>query len=162
VSFANGGAADARTHRAAIATALFVIAVAAAFLVDGWSLKPGIFEPIGSGTVPNGVAVIVIALGLGVLWEAVRGLRREGDAAEAQGERWLRPAAAFAWTIVYAFGPSTGAVRYQWATLVYLPVTVLILAERPRKAVPWAAAIGIVLAFGLDYLFRRVLVTDLP
>ena len=158
---ADDGLSDPRAHRSAVGVAVICVAVAAAFLVDGWSLKPGTFEPIGSGTVPNGIACIVIALALAVGGQAIQGLRRS-EAARVQDERWFRTVAAFAWTAAYALVLSTGAVRYQWATAVYGPVLVMILADRPLRILRWAAPLGIALAFGLDYVFRRILVTDIP
>lgn len=152
---------DAHIHRAAIGVALVIILMAGAFLVDGWSLKPGVFEPIGSGTVPNAIAVIAIGLGAAVLAEALAGLRRDRGEAVTQ-EFWGPTLGVFVWTILYVLVLSSGSVRYQWATLIYLPVAILIPAQDRPRALPWAAGLGLVFAFGLDFVFRRILVADIP
>ena len=152
---------DSRTRFAETAIALLAIVVSAAFLVSGRSLSPGVFEPIGSGAVPNGVAWITIALAAVVLVQAVRAKTQTVVADDLQ-EHWLRAILVFAWTCLYVLVLSTGIVRYQWATLLYLPGAILIASDSRRQALPYALGLGAVLAFGLDYVFRRLLVADIP
>jgi hypothetical protein len=152
-----------RERRAERIMAVGLVAVASAYLHAGWSLKPGLFEPIGSGTVPNSVAVLLILLSLAMLGESAWRARSVAASAEpAPPEAWRPTLAVFALTILYVFVLASGFVRYQWATLVYLPLAILLLSERPRAAAPVALAIGCIFAFGLDAIFRHVLVTDLP
>jgi hypothetical protein len=150
---------------AEILIALLAIVLSGAFLVDGRKLGPGVFEPIGSGAVPGGVAWITIALAALALVQAVRPRRQETQGIqETQGlpEHGLRAVLVFAWTCLYALVLSSGMVRYQWATLLFLPVAILIASDDRRAALPYAAGLGAVLAFGLDYVFRRLLVADIP
>jgi hypothetical protein len=151
---------EASVHRASIVVASGMIAVAAAMLVDGRGLAPGPFEPVGSGTIPNGVAAIVIALASCVLWQAARA--SPASARAGHGERWPQTLGVFAWTTAYVLVLASGAVRYQWATLAFFIVAVLILAEQPLKSLRFAAPIAVGLAFGIDYVFRRILVADIP
>jgi hypothetical protein len=53
-------------------------------------------------------------------------------------------------------------VRYSIATAVFLTFTIVWLAQDRRRVLPGALAVALVLGFGLDYVFRHILVTDLP
>lgn len=142
--------------------ALAAIAVAAAFLYDGRNLAPGILEPVGPGTIPNATAWLVIGLAAAMLvrtlWDGGRG----PVGAAMAGERWLDLAVLAGATGVYVGALGFGLVRYSIATAVFLALTIVWMAEERRRAVPAAIVVALVLGFGLDYLFRNVLVTDLP
>ena len=70
--------------------------------------------------------------------------------------------AVFLLTVGYALVLASGWVRYQWATIVFMPLVVLMVSDDRRKALPWALGMGLVYGFGLDAIFRHVLVTDIP
>lgn len=142
--------------------ALVGIAVAAAFLFDGRHLRPGILEPVGPGTIPNATCWIVIALALAMLVRTVWGPDGGQASASVAGERWRDLAVLVAATCAYVAVLGFGIVRYSIATAVFLFVAVVWLAANRRQAMPGALAVALVLGFGLDYLFRHVLVTDLP
>ncbi len=146
-----------RTRLAEVVMALAIIAICIAFLVDGWHLKPGVFEPVGSGAVPNTVAGLTIALSLVVL----AGFARTESNETADPERGRVAALSSVVLVLYVAALGVG-LRYQWATLAYVPLAILAVAPNPRRVLPFALAAGVVLAFGLDYIFRHVLVTDLP
>lgn len=141
--------------------ALVAIAIAAAFLFDGRDLRPGVLEPVGPGTIPNATCWIVIALALAMLVRTVWSSGEQPGAA-ADGERWRDLAVLVVVTCAYVAGLGFGLVRYSVATAVFLLATILWLAEDRRRALPAAVAAALALGFGLDYLFRHVLVTDLP
>lgn len=148
---------EARIRTAEVVMSLVVIAIAVAFISDGWHLKAGVFEPVGSGAVPNAVAAAIILLALAVLAGFAR--TRSGDAADP--ERWGVAGVSFLLVSVYVTALALG-LRYQWATLLYLPLAILTVAPDPRRSWPVALVCAGVLAFGLDYTFRYLLVTDLP
>lgn len=147
-----------REKVAEVAMAVGLIALAGAFLHEGWNYAPGVFEPIGSGTVPNGVAWIVVALSGAMLIRAVVG--RSGDE-HPEPERWRTAGLAAVLIVLYVVALSVG-IRYRWATLVFVFVTILVLSPAPRRTLAGAAVSAAVLGFGLDYVFRHILVTDLP
>lgn len=144
-----------------IAFSLLVIALATGMIVAGRSLTASPFEPLGSAAVPIGTASVAILLGLAVIVQSTMALRAGAPAAEA-GEKWRAVGLVFLITVVYASVLATGLVRYQWATIAFLPLAVLAVADDRRKALPWAMGLGLVYGFGLDALFRHVLVTDIP
>ncbi|MGL4242256.1 MAG: tripartite tricarboxylate transporter TctB family protein [Beijerinckiaceae bacterium] len=149
------------THRAEVAVALVTIAISALFLWDARRYAPSPFEPIGSGAVPSGVAAGALVLGLIMLWHAGKGLRATaGEAAAVElGPRVL---ATFLLTIAYVVLLATGWVRYAFATAPFFVLGVLVIAEQPRRLLPWAVAIALILAFALDFTFRRIFVVDIP
>jgi len=145
------------------------IAMSVLFLVEGVKLKPGVFEPIGPGAVPMGVAAITIVLSLLVLigrWRTsqVAGAPdgRADNGPSAAPENWRLLLYTSACTLVYAGVLHTGMARYGYATVVYLLATILLLAENKRQALPWAVTLALVFGLGLDYVFRYLLVADLP
>lgn len=148
---------QARIRTAEVVMALAVIVIAAAFLADGWHLAPSIFEPVGSGAVPNSVAGVTILLALVVL----AGFARTDSDDGADPERWGVAAISAALLVAYVAALGLG-LRYQWATLAYVPFAIAAVAPEPRRVLPVAIAVAVVLAFGLDYVFRHLLVTDLP
>ncbi len=156
---------DVSESRAETALALIAIALSALFLFEGAKLKPGVFEPIGPGAVPMGVAVITIVLSLLVLFA-----RRRIAAATAGTdnghpplpERWALMLGVAALTLVYVALLQSGSVRYGYATVVYLLTTFLLLSDQVRHDLPWAVALALVFGLGLDYVFRHLLVADLP
>ncbi len=150
------------TRRAELAMGLVAIAIAAAFLFDGRNLKPGVLEPIGPGTIPIATCWLTIALAFAMLVRTM--LDRGGNAMRAavSGERWRDLIVLVAVLCAYVAVLGFGLLRYSIATAVFLAATIVWLAEHRRRAVPVALTLALVLGFGLDYLFRHVLVTDLP
>lgn len=144
-----------------IVVATLLIAAAMAMLYDGRNLAANPFEPIGSRTIPSIAAVIVIGLAMLVLAEAAWSLRRSPGTTPS-GEQWLVVIAVYMLTIGYAIVLTSGWVRYQWVTIVFMPLVVLMVSDDRRKALPWALGMGLFYGFGLDAIFRHVLVIDIP
>lgn len=155
--------------RAETTLAWLAITLSALFLYEGAKLKPGVFEPIGPGAVPMGVAVLTIILSVLVLLE-----RRRKPFARAMGEtaldaataplreQWGLLAAVSVLTLVYVAVLHSGAARYGLVTVVYLLASFLIVSGRVRQDLPWSVALALAFGLGLDYVFRHLLVADIP
>lgn len=155
--------------RAETTLAWLAITLSALFLYEGAKLKPGVFEPIGPGAVPMGVAVLTIILSLLVLLE-----RRRKSIARAKGEtalddaiaplreQWSLLAAVSVLTLVYVAVLHSGVARYGLVTVVYLLASFLIVSGRVRQDLPWSAVLALAFGLGLDYVFRHLLVADIP
>lgn len=148
--------------RAETSVALLAIALAGWFLAEGSTLKPGVFEPIGPGAVPMGVAVVTIVLGVMVMVSRLRVWRRAGVGEDRAGEDWALTLGVSALTIVYCVVLNLGLLRYGLVTAIYLALVIVGMAPQRRTALPWAVGIGLVTGFGLDHIFRHLLVADLP
>lgn len=156
---------DATERRAETALALIAIALSGLFLFEGAKLKPGVFEPIGPGAVPMGVAVATIVLSLLTLLARYRAAPlppQPDEAAPAQRERWLLMLGVAALTVAYAVLLHAGAVRYGYATVAYLLASFLLVSDRVRQDLPWAIGLALAFGLGLDFVFRYLLVADLP
>ncbi len=155
--------------RAETALALLAIALSVLFLFEGAKLKPGVFEPIGPGAVPMGVAVVTIVLSLIVLigrWRASAtadaGPDSTRDGEQMLPENWRLMIAVSSLTVAYTVVLHMGLVRFGWVTAVYLLMSFLLVAGRVRQPLPWALALSLGFGLGLDYVFRHLLVADLP
>ncbi len=56
----------------------------------------------------------------------------------------------------------SGVAQYGVVTVVYLLVSFLLVAGRVRGELPWSLALALGFGLGLDYVFRHLLVADLP
>lgn len=147
--------------RAEAAIALLSIALSAWFLAEGSTLKPGVFEPIGPGAVPMGVAAVTLVLAVLVLLARMR-QSRSPAAGSSSAEDWPLTLGVGAMTLGYCAVLHFGVLRYGLVTAVYLALVIVVMAPQRRTALPWAAGIGLVTGFGLDAIFRHLLVADLP
>lgn len=147
--------------RAEAAVALLSIALSAWFLAEGSTLKPGVFEPIGPGAVPMGVAAVTLVLAVLVLLARMR-QSRSTDEAGAAAEDWAQTLGVSALTLGYCAALQVGVLRYGLVTAIYLTIIIVMMAPQRRTALPWALGIGVMTGFGLDAIFRHLLVADLP
>ena len=150
-----------RVHGAEIVVSALAIAIAALFLWDARRYSASPFEPIGSGAVPGGFAAAALLLSAILLTQAVRALLAP-RLADAPQELTLRVAATFLLTVAYAALLASGLVRYAFATVAFIALGVLVVAEQPRRLAAWTAAVALVLGFGLDYVFRSIFMTNIP
>ena len=148
---------ESRLAEIMMATATIILS--AAFIYDGRDLQPGVFDPIGPAAVPSGVAWIAIALAGCMLIQAL--LRRRASPDGRVEYRWRDACLSAGLLLAYVTALALG-IRYQWATILYLACAVLVLSARPAHVWPWALSAALVFGFGLDFLFRTILVTDLP
>jgi len=151
------------------ALAVFCILLSGLFIYEGLKLKPGVFEPIGPGAVPVGVACVTLVLSVVVLiarfWKPLRRtITSAVDDVTLQGvqpENWRLMSWVGGLTLLYVAILHAGLVRYGPATVGYLLVCFLGISGNVRRALPWALALALLTGFGLDYVFRHLLVADL-
>lgn len=148
-----------------IGVALFLIVVSAAVLREAAGLPPGHFEPLGAAPIPRALAWCVIVLSGLVMVQAVLRMRR-GDTGTPQEDAYVpRPldaVAVLALTIGYVIVLSNALVNFAIATILFLVIAIPLLYRFRWIAFPLSLGIGVVMGFGLQYLFTRVFVVDLP
>jgi len=158
-------AKDRRTAIWETITGAGLVAVGAAFLVEGWNLPDGFFEPMGPRPVPLALAWFIIAGSIWLFATGAASLIRGSTLPNAYPGYLELPWAALGTAIAvvaYCVVLSLGAVPYWLATTLYLSFNIPFLAEKRRRVVVRAVFVGLLLGGGLHLIFTRLLVTDLP
>ncbi|MCP5152540.1 MAG: tripartite tricarboxylate transporter TctB family protein [Ectothiorhodospiraceae bacterium] len=154
-----------------IVLSMVLIAVGLVVIYGTLDLPPGTFEPLGSATIPQAVACGMIGF---AAWTIVHALaerralaRRQAGAGDESDEPAARPRhdlalGLMALTVVYVLVMAMGWLRFSLATLAFLVISIGMLSGFERRVLPALAVLALGLAFGLEYLFTRVFVIDLP
>lgn len=156
---------DGSSPRIDIGVSLFLIVVCAAVLWEARGLPPGSFEPLGSGPIPRATAWLIILLCLVVMARALLVLMRGAASASADPGTTPRPldaALTLALIAVYVALMAWRVTGFAILTALFLFVTIGFLTRFERRLLPAAAAIGLIMGFGCEYVFTRVFVVDLP
>ena len=134
-------------------------------LVIMWGLKdlpPGTFEPLGSFSVPFTIAGLIIFFSIIIIIKALgNGSNKVAEKKEfrPRGDLALQLIAA---TVVYALVMAMEWVSFSIATLFYLLLTINLLGSFKRRYWLLSLIVSLVLGFGLEFLFTKVFVIDLP
>lgn len=161
-----------RTRRVDAAAAALLMAVAGAFFAAAWREPVALYDPLGPGTAPLWVSLLLFVLAALLFVRSLRGLSVGQssqslilglDGAPPEDYR-LRPdlaATGYVATAAYAGSIALG-LPFLWSTMAFLAGLGCALADfRPRLGA-WAIATGVVGALAIDHLFRRVLMVNLP
>lgn len=145
---------------------LCILVFCAAILSQTGQTKGPVFDVVGPDFLPTTVAWIVAVLtALQVVVHLV-GWRRGQAPAAPTGETaagWLIAVVFGGLTVVYAGVLSNELAPFYLATAVYLLACTVLLARRLSwKDVAGGAVLGILMGVGLQLLFTRVFVIDLP
>jgi len=165
-------AVSPRERRLDLVGAIVVIAIGAFALFVARKEPPAHYDPLGPGTAPTVVSLLLLALGIILLLRAWSGLRT-GQATQSMilgldGEEptdyRLRPRlAVFAYVATAAYTAALGfGVPFYAATIVFLIGLGAAMADFRRKRTIWVVGVGIVGAFVVKYLFGTVLLVSLP
>jgi hypothetical protein len=165
-------AVNPRERRLDLVGAIVVIVIAAFALFVARKEPPAHYDPLGPGTAPTVVALLLLVLGIVLLVRAWSGLRTGqatqsmilGLDGEAPADYRLRPGLAmlcYAATAAYTAALGFGLPFYA-ATVVFLIGLGAAMADFRRKRTLWVVGVGIVGAFVVKYLFGTVLLVSLP
>lgn len=145
-----------------------VLALAAAVLVQSFSMPPPVLEPLGPGAFPFWISVGLIACGCGGLAERIfrpRNAPREAavepTGTEQRWDGWAGLIAVAVLTSFYVLALQLLHAPFTWTTAVYLFATSAIFS--PRKAAPLATLFiaCVLLSVVLDYVFTQFLFIDI-
>jgi putative tricarboxylic transport membrane protein len=139
----------------------FSLVLAGLFIAQARGLPPPYFEPIGSAAVPRGTAWIVVVLAIVMMARALFS-QQSGPAAFHSPHEVRRTLAFSGLILLYVAALGLTRIGYAVATIVFLTMAVPLLAGFSRQWLLRSLALGILLGFGLQYLFTHILVTDLP
>jgi len=156
---------------AEIGVAVVSILVALTTIYGTLELPPGSFEPLGSAAIPQFVSGAIILFSL---WMIARAVLRQRKMREDSISTWTTKSepefrrrndfavALVVLAVVYVAVMAMDWVRFSIATFVFLLTSIGMLSGFARRALPFLIVLSAVLGFGLEYLFTKVFVIDLP
>lgn len=154
-----------RIDPAEVGFAAFLVGLSGLFLWGARSIKPAIYDNLGSAALPVTAALLVIGLVGWSLWQAVQ-RRAEGPPAAAEAIAIHdQPGLGFgflALTLGFAALLGTGWLGFALAGFLYLAASGLLLARKGGKTAVILLAIAACLGFGGQYLFTRFFYIALP
>ena len=152
---------------AEIGVCSLIIIVCAVILWQAAKLPPGSFEPLGSAPVPQATAGIVIICCLVVIGRAVVQIRRQPPLGshvrdEFSGRSPWNAIVMFGGTLAYVGMLQLGVLSFGVLTFVFLLLLIWSLNQFRKASLLPATVTAAVCGFGIEYLFTRVFVVDLP
>ena len=154
-----------RIDPAEVGFAAFLVALSGLFLWGARSIKPAIYDNLGSAALPVTAALLVIGLVGWSLWQAFQ-RRAEGPPvvveAVASHDQPGLGLAFLALTLGFAALLGTGLLGFAWSGFLYLAASGLLLARKGGKTAVILLAIAACLGFGGQYLFTRFFYIALP
>lgn len=146
-----------------LALASLVIAGAAVLFVGAADLPPPRFEPLGSAAMPRILGTIMIVLAALVAVRALSRLRAPAIAEAAPdtpGDRAYDPwrgAVVLVALIAYVAALDFGRIPFVYATTAFVAVAGLAMGRASPKSALIYAALGLVVALVLSYVFETYL-----
>ncbi|MGQ7843295.1 tripartite tricarboxylate transporter TctB family protein [Granulosicoccus sp. 3-233] len=152
---------------AEIGVCTLIILVCVVILWQAAGLPPGSFEPLGSAPVPQATAGIVILCCLIVIVKAVAQIRRHPPLRrhvrdELSGRSPWNAIVMFGGTLAYVGLLQIGLLSFGLLTFVFLLLLIMTLNRFSKRSLLPASITAALFGFGLEYLFTRVFVVDLP
>jgi len=154
---------QSRMPRADVALALGVGAFAALLLWEAEKIPPPFFDPLGSAAVPQGVAVVLLALGAIVFLRALAA-RPWPARPEPEGYR-PRPDVAVGIAILavgYIAVMELGLLGFRDATIAFVALASAVLGRLSPRIMLTGLLVAVIVGFGGTYLFTRVFIIALP
>jgi hypothetical protein len=148
-----------------IAVSLAIIVAAGLVYWDARKYKAGVYDPLGSGTMPKMIAVAIIVLCIVAILQTLftRPRPKRADAQEAESFK-RRPWLAF---LIFLYTVACAVLLYLKVPFgvtasLTLFVSILAIKRYDRSVLLPGAICSIAFGFGLTYLFGSVFGVDLP
>lgn len=173
MSVANTPADEAgRARRIDLIAGIALLAIAGAFFVAAWREPIALYDPLGPGRAPMAVSALLALLSIILLARAIAGLKigQSGqslilglDGQPVEGYR-LRPAlAVICFLATCAYGASIAiGLPFLLSTIAFLAGLGAALGDFNPRLSAWAVGVAIVGGIAVDFLFRRLLMVQLP
>lgn len=132
-------------------------------------LPPPFFDPLGSAAVPKFVALVLLALALGLVVQRALGIT-EGGMAMPEGatdEAPVRPAplaaiGAIILPILYVASMQAGWLAFAQASSLFVIALGGLFARWQWRNLVLLVPLALLTGYGLDYIFTEILYVDLP
>ena len=144
---------------------LFLLALCGAVLWGARSIKPAIYDNLGSAALPVAAAILVAAMTVWTLWRSLMSPGPDLAPSEDPGAAYDRPALALGFvaiTVAYAGVLSLGWFGFTLSSLAYLAAGGLLLARAGGRMAAIVVAIAVTLSVGGGLLFTRFFYIALP
>lgn len=154
-----------RIRRFEIGASVVIIVACAILIYESLGLPPGSFEPLGSAPVPQATAGIIIFLSLIVIVNALRAPPAKAETPAGEEEPADDPVSALllaAATLLYVLLLHLRVIDFGTLTALYLFGLIAALERFRPRALIGAAILGLLVGYGVQYLFTQVFVVDLP
>ena len=149
----------------AVALAVF----AAVLYQQATLLPPPFFDPLGSAAVPKFVALVLLALALGLVVQRAFGLTGGGMAmpTSTTDEPTVRPAplaaiGAIILPILYVASMQAGWLAFAQASSLFVLALGGLFARWRLRNLALLLPLALLTGYGLDYIFTEILYVDLP
>lgn len=149
-----------------VGVCLAFIAVSTLIYRDLLKLPPGNYDPLGGGTMPRIVCVIIIVLSIAAIAQVLIPalLRKTTPPAEPKPAYRLRPDLAvmlFILLVLYTLSIRF-AVPFMLSSVVFLFLSTMVLAQFRFRLIPQAVIISVIGGVAMAYTFTSILQVDLP
>lgn len=149
-----------------IGVCLAIMAVAGVVYWESLKLRPGTYDPLGSGTMPRMVAIGLIVLCLVAIMQAVLAgnlhQRRAPLIENDEFERRPRLAVAVFGFLIVAAILLALKLPFGITGSLMVFVTVMAIKKGDRSVIIPAIVLALIFGFGLTYLFGNIFNVDLP
>ncbi len=159
---------ESRARKADLGFALLILAVSAIVWWGTAGLLPPKWEPLGSASVPRGIAAVMALLALALAGQAALALRRarpprsDARAGGSAPNHWGRALATVVLTVLFVVVMQTGLLDFLWAATLFVALVTLTLAKPSLRGALMAIAFAILLVGLCDVVFTHVFYVDLP
>lgn len=147
-----------------ICLSCFFILLGAVIIRESLDLPPGAYDPLGSASVPQAVCIAIILMSLVILVRGILMLQAPTLQKKEHSTHRTRPELAvglFLLSLLYALSMSL-RLNFAISTSIYLVCSIGLLSGFKRSLLPAMLVVGLLMGFGLRFLFTQVFVIDLP
>jgi hypothetical protein len=158
------GGDEVRRGLGIICVILAIMVAAAMIYWDSLSLRAGVYDPLGSGTMPRIIASTIIVLSLVALFQTfltrapIRAFEPEDTSFAPRP--WL--AASIFGYLIMCVVLLHARLPFGLSSTLFLFVSALSIRRFEKSAILPAALCAVVVGYGLTYLFGAVFGVDLP
>ncbi|MCF3936679.1 tripartite tricarboxylate transporter TctB family protein [Acuticoccus sp. M5D2P5] len=151
-----------KTARWALGVSVFFVLVCLAVLWETRDIPPGTFEPLGSAPVPQGTALLVLALSVVIGLSAWRSRGEDPPIDPSERPHVVDAAATAILTVAYVAALQARLLDFAPMTTLYLFATIGFLTRFRLRALIVAAIVSAAMGWGAAFIFTRFFVVDLP
>lgn len=148
-----------------IILAIGMIIISVVVYIGAMELPPPRYEPLGSGAIPKGLAVIMALLSVFLIIRALPHLKtfeRKHNEVTDVTPRPLLAAIIFGLTLLFVAVLDFGILSFMPAGIIYMTSIGYFMTHRNLKRLPYFFAFSVLMVVGNYYLFTKVFYIDLP